>query len=106
MPISKEESKKIQQLAQEGKQTKRILEDYFPNLTYSEVAAEVRDWGERSALGRMRMITRRIHDLAECSSESERLERAKELQKLVRELYNNHKSSHDKLTTIREALEA
>jgi len=105
MPISKDESKKIQQFAQEGKQTKRILEDHFPHLTYSEVAAEVRDWGERSALGRMRMITRRINDLASCADEAGRVALAKELQKLVRELYNNHKSSHDKLTTIREALE-
>ena len=57
MPITKDESKKIQQFAQEGKQTKRIREDHFPHLSYAEVAAEVRDWGERSALGRMRMIT-------------------------------------------------
>jgi hypothetical protein len=105
MPLSKADSKKIQQFAQEGKQTKRILEDHFPHLTYAEVAAEVRDWGERSALGRMRMITRRINDLAASTKSSERAEMALELQKLVRELYNNHKSSHDKLTTIREALE-
>jgi len=105
MPLSKGESKKIQQLAQEGKQTKRIPEDHFPHLTYSEIATEVRDWGERSALGRMRMITRRINDLAACTKAAERAEMGKELQKLVRELYNNHKSSHDKLTTIREAFE-
>jgi hypothetical protein len=105
MPLSKDDSKKIQQFAQEGKQTKRILEDHFPHLKYAEVAAEVRAWGERSALGRMRMITRRITDMAASASSSERTEMAKELQKLVRELYNNHKSSHDKLTTIREALE-
>ena len=105
MPISKDESKKIQHLAQEGKQTKRILEDHFPHLTYAEIAAEVRDWGERSALGRMRMITRRINELAACTKAAERSEMAKELHKLVSELYNNHKSSHNKLTTIREALE-
>jgi hypothetical protein len=105
VPISKDESKKIQQLAQEGKQTKRILEDHFPHLTYAEVADEVRDWGERSALGRMRMITRRINDLAASTKAAERSEMAKELQKLVKELYNNHKASHDKLTTIREALD-
>jgi hypothetical protein len=64
MLLSKADSKKIQQFAQEGKQTKRILEDHFPHLTYTEVGAEVRDWGERSALGRMRMITRRINDMA------------------------------------------
>lgn len=105
MPITKDESKKIQQFAQEGKQTKRIREDHFPHLSYAEVAAEVRDWGERSALGRMRMITRRINDLASNDNSSERTAIAKELHGLTKQLYYNHKNSHDKLTKIREALE-
>ena len=105
MPPTKEESKKIQQFAQEGKQTKRIVEDYFPHLSYVEVAAEVRDWGERSALGRMRMITKRINDMTANGSEAERMAIAKELHGLTKQLYYNHKNSHDKLTKIREALE-
>jgi len=105
MPLTKAESIKIQQFAQEGKQTKRIFEDHFPHLSYAEVAAEVRDWGERSALGRMRMITRRINDLAMNGSQTERMAMAKELHGLTKQLYYNHKSSHDKLTKIREALE-
>jgi len=103
--MTKDESKKIQQLAQEGKQTKRIFEDHFPHLSYGEVATEVRDWGERSSLGRMRMITRRINDLAASNDAAERAVIAKDVHKLTKELYYNHKSSHDKLTKIREALE-
>ncbi len=105
MALSKDDSKKIQQLAMEGKQTKRIREDYFPHLSYAEVATEVREWGERSALGRMRMITRRINEMALSGNGTERTEIAKELHKLVKQLYSNHKTSHDKLTTIRDALD-
>jgi hypothetical protein len=105
MPISKADSKKIQQFAKEGKQTKRIVEDHFPQLSYAEVAAVVRDWGEKSALGRMRMITARLNDIAAMDDETARTKMVKEVQNLVKELYKNHKSSHDKLATIREALE-
>jgi hypothetical protein len=105
MPLTKEESKKVQQLAQEGKQTKRIFEDHFPHLSYGEIAAEVRAWGEKSALGRMRMITRRINDMAMNGSQAERLTIAKEIHGLTKHLYYNHKNSRDKLTKIREALE-
>lgn len=105
MALSKDDSKKIQQFAKEGKQTKRIFEDHFPHLSYAEVATEVRDWGEKSALGRMRMITSRLNELAAADDKAQRTEMAKEIQKLVKELYKNHKSSHDKLATIREALE-
>jgi hypothetical protein len=106
MAITKEESKKIKQLAQEGKQTKRIVEDHFPHLAYGEVAREVRDWGERSALGRQREITRKINILTSCDNLAERERMAKEIQKLVRDMYYAYKSSHDKLSTIREALES
>lgn len=105
MPITKEESKKIQQLAQEGKQTKRIVEDHFSHLTYGEVAKEVRDWGERSALGRQREITRKINTLTACGNLVERERMAKDIQKLVKDMYYAYKASHDKLSTIREALE-
>jgi hypothetical protein len=54
----------------------------------------------------MRMITRRLNDLVSTDDKAERTEIAKETQKLVRALYNNHKSSHDKLATIRDALDA
>lgn len=105
MALTEAESKKIQQLAQEGKQTKRIFLDHFPHLSYAEVAIEVRDWDEQSALGRMRKITRRINDIAANNDPAAREAIAKELCKLTKGLYENHKSSHDKLTKIREALE-
>ncbi len=104
MALSKADSEKIQKLAKEGKQTKRIFEDYFPYLSYREVAAEVRSWGEKSALGAQRMITRRIDDMAANDNLVERKAIAKELRDLTKKLYNNHKANHDKLTAIRDAL--
>ena len=105
MPLTKDESKKIQHFAQEGKQTKRIFEDHFPHLSYAEVAAEVRDWGERPAIGNVRMITKRINDMATSNSIPERMELAKQLRGLTKKLYDNHKTNHDKISKIREALE-
>ena len=51
------------------------------------------------------MITSRLNELAATDDKAKRTEMAKDVQKLVRQLYNNHKSSHDKLATIRDALE-
>jgi hypothetical protein len=51
------------------------------------------------------MITSRLNELAATDDKAQRTEMAKEIQKSVKELYKNHKSSHDKLATIREALE-
>jgi hypothetical protein len=51
------------------------------------------------------MITARLNDIAAMDDETARTKMVKEVQNLVKELYKNHKSSHDKLATIREALE-
>lgn len=51
------------------------------------------------------MVTRRLNELAVTDNKAKRTELAKDVQTLVRQLYNNHKSSHDKLTTIRDALD-
>ena len=52
------------------------------------------------------MITNRINSLIENKRGSERAEIAEELNELVWHLYSNHKKNHNKLTQIREALDA
>lgn len=104
MAISKADSEKMQKLAKEGKKISDIWKQYFPKLTYWDVFFEIYDAGGRSAMGVKRMITNRINAIAASTSKSERKELASELQELVWHLYNNHKSNHEKLTAIRQAI--
>jgi hypothetical protein len=103
MSVSKKDSERIAQLVSEGKQIKKIRSDYFPHLSYAEVQAEA---GKRNALGVMRMITARIDLLTSMDGAEERKRLAEELKALTKTLYKNHKLSHEKLTQIREALDA
>ncbi len=105
MEISKNDSKKMQRLAQEGKKIADIQKEYFPKLTYWDVYVEVYGAGKRSALGIKRMITTRLDAVAESKSKKERLEIAAELHELVWHLYNDHKRNHAKLSKIRVALQ-
>lgn len=106
MAVSKADSKKIQELAKEGKQIKQIRTENFPHLSYLDVYLEVRGSDGRSAIGIKRMITGRINALAESRRGAERAELAEELNELVWSLYTNHKANHKKLAQIRKALEA
>ncbi len=104
MAISKSDSKKMQRLAQEGKQISRIVKEDFPHLDYWDVYFEVYNAGERSSRGIKRMITTRLDAMAASRSKSERKTMVKELHELVWHLYNNHKTNREKLSKIRAAL--
>lgn len=104
MAISKSDSKKMQRLAQEGKQISKIVEEDFPHMDYWDVYLEVYSAGERSSRGIKRMITTRLDAMAASTSKSERKTMAKELHELVWHLYNNHKTNREKLSKIRAAL--
>ena len=106
MGISKSDSKKMQSLAQEGKQISKIVQEDFPNLDYVDVYFEVYSAGERSSRGIKRMITTRLDAMAASTKKSERKAMVKELHELVWHLYNNHKTNHDKLSKIRATLGA
>ena len=104
MAISMSDSKKMQRLAQEGKQISNIVTEDFPKLDYWDVYVEVYSAGERSSRGIKRMITTRLNAMAANTSKSERKAMAKELNQLVWHLYNNHKTNREKLSKIRAAL--
>lgn len=104
MAISKTDSKRMRQLAQEGKQISKILSEDFPKLDYSDVYFEVYNAGQSSALGIKRMITNRIEAMAANTSKTQRNIMATELNELVWHLYQNHKKNREKLSKIRAAL--
>ena len=104
MVIPKSDSKKMQRLAQEGKQISMIVNEDFPHLDYCDVYFEVYSVGERSSRGIKRMITIRLDAMAKSRSKSERNDMVKELHELVWHLYNNHKTNREKLSKIRAAL--
>jgi hypothetical protein len=102
--ISKADSQKMQQLAQEGRRITEIVRDEFPKLTYWDVYIEVYGAGKRSAQGVKHMITTRLTAMAASKSKSERAVMLDELQGLVWHLYENHKANQRKLAAIRAAL--
>jgi hypothetical protein len=101
--ITKADALKMKALAKEGKRISVIRKDYFPKLSYFDVYLTVYGSGGRSAMGVKRMITTRLAALAS-AKKAKRAELAEELQELVMHLYKNHKSNHEKLTQIRQAL--
>lgn len=54
--VEERDSKKMIQLAREGKQISKILEEDFPEYDYCDVYFEVYGSGEKSSLGIRRMI--------------------------------------------------
>jgi hypothetical protein len=104
MAISKSDSNKMRELAQEGKPISKIVNDYFPELDYWEVYLQVQGQGGHSAVGVKRTITNRLNEMVTNPSKPEREAIAKELNDLIWTLYNDHKTNHDKLRKIRGAL--
>ena len=103
MEILRKDAKKMQRLAQEGKQISRIVQDDFPTLNYWDVYIEIYGSGERSSRGIKRMITTRLNSLINATKDERRIV-VKELQELVWHLYGKHKKNHEKLDKIRKVL--
>ncbi len=104
MDITKADSEKMRRLVREGKQIKKIVQEDFPNLDYSDVYAEVYAHGDRGAIGIKRMISARLLDLVEKKSKGDRKAILQEIDDLVWQLYDNHKKNQRKLDKIRKAL--
>jgi hypothetical protein len=98
--MDKRDSEKMIQLAREGKQISKILEEDFPLYDYWEIYCEVYGAGEISALGAKRMISNRLGLLA-TASKSEQKEIIEEINDLVWRLYTRHKENQQKLDEIR-----
>ncbi len=104
MPVSKNDSKKMQRLAQEGKKISKILSEDFPDLDYLDVYFAVHEGGERSSLGVKREITNRLSELVENTIAKDRRKQSEVLHELIGYLYNSHKTNTAKLAKIRAAL--
>jgi hypothetical protein len=102
MSITPADSKKMKTLVQEGKQISKISVE-FPAYSYWEIYFEVYGDGQRSALGVKRMIANRLKKLVN-ASEEDRKRILEELNGLVWNLYNNHKTNQKKLQEIRRKL--
>lgn len=89
-------------LVQEGKQISKIMED-FPALSYWDIYFEVYGDGQRSALGVKRMIANRLNQIVDAPKE-DRKRIVEELNGLVWNLYNDHKTNQKKLQSIRGVL--
>lgn len=103
MVVPKNDSQKMQRLAQEGKQISKIQKEDFSNYSYWDVYIEVYGAGERSSRGIKRMITERLNKLIS-SPKSERRIIVSEIDELVWHLYDNHKINQKKIDAIRKAL--
>jgi len=103
MDISKKDAAKMQELAQEGKQIARIQRDNFPQYTYGQIYAAIYEAGGKGAQGIKRMITIRLKKLLHSNKEA-RASLIGEVQRLVTDLFENHKKNQKKLDKIRTAL--
>lgn len=109
MEISKEDKKRIKELASEGKTIADIWGQFkktYPDAEYVDIYWIVYGSGGQSALGVKRTITNRIKELVDLTGGNKKRfnEVVDELQELVNHLYKEHKKNRDKLAKIREAL--
>lgn len=102
--MNKKDREAIQELAHEGKQLSKIMENDFPEFEYWEIYEAVHDGGGKSALGVKRTIANRLNTLAETKKKNERAEIIEEIEELVWHLYGSLKSSQQKLEAIRKTL--
>lgn len=102
--ISKQDSARMNRLAQEGKQISRIVAEDFPELDYSDVYIEVYGAGERSSRGMKKMISIRLNKVVN-AGKPERRAIVEELHQLVWHLYENHKTNQRKINAIRKTLQ-
>lgn len=103
--MDKRDSEKMIQLAREGKQISKILEEDFHDsgYDYSDIYCEVHNAGERSSLGVRRMISNRLNKLI-IASKNEQKEIVEEIDCFVWHIYNRYKENQQKLDEIRSII--
>ncbi|WP_018212719.1 hypothetical protein [Desulfitobacterium hafniense] len=97
------DSKRMIQLAREGKAISRIWEEDFPKYNYWDIYWEVNLAGEPSAVGTKRKITNRLKKLK--TNDPGQQEIVEEINALVWHLYNRYKESQQKLDDIRRIID-
>ncbi len=104
MDISKKDAAKMRRLAQEGKQITRIQREDLPQYTYEQIYEVIYKAGGRSAGGIKSMVTTRLNKLLHSKKET-RASLINEIQRLVTDLFENHKKNQKKLDKIRKVLQ-
>jgi hypothetical protein len=102
--MNKKDKDAIQNLAREGKQISKIMEQDYPEYDYWEIYQAVYDDGGKSALGTKRTIANRLTTLVETGKKQERVAIIKEIEDLVWHLYDSLKNSQQKLDAMRKIL--
>jgi hypothetical protein len=98
--VDQRDSARMIQLAREGKQISRIVEEDFPQYDYWEVYWEVNLAGESSAQGTMKKISNRLLKLRNTKNQ----DLVDETRELIRALYTRYREDHKKLDAIRKTL--
>ena len=107
MAISKQVSKKICKLAQEGKTCAHIQREDFPNLTWWDIRWVLELAGTSSSLGLMREITGKLNRARKTVKKDKKLsDDLLRVNKLARQLYERSKEDYKRLDRIRKAVEA
>jgi hypothetical protein len=101
--LDERDTKKMIQLAREGKRISKIWEVDFPNYDYYEIYGEIVLAGEKSIMGVKRMITTRLKKIA-AASDSKRDGLIDEVNNLVLYLYVRNKEHQKKLDEIRKVI--
>lgn len=101
--MDERDSKKIIQLAREGKEISKICEEDFPQYDYWDVYFEVIVAGEKSSVGVKRMITNRLKKITSVPKD-EQVELIDEINHLISHLYDRYKESQIKLDKIRNVI--
>jgi len=106
MAISKKDAKKMQRLAQEGKQISRIVQEDFPNLTWWDVRGVLEEAGTSSSRGLMQEITNKLNKTRSAVNRNKKLsDDLLRVSKLARQLYERGKEDYKRLNRIRKAVE-
>lgn len=102
--MDERDSKKMIQLAREGKSISKIVDEDFPQCTYWDVYMAVYAGGEKSAVGVKRKISNRLKKIPSLPIE-EQADMLEEIDELVWHLYDRYKESQQKLDDIRGVIE-
>ena len=106
MAISKQVSKRICKLAQEGKTCVQIQREDFPNLTWWDVRWVLELAGTSSSLGLMREITGKLNRARKTVKKDKKLSVVLlRVNNLARQLYERGKEDYKRLDRIRKAVE-
>ncbi|MEN6411928.1 MAG: hypothetical protein ABFC84_04060 [Veillonellales bacterium] len=103
MVVDDKDSKKMIQLAREGKGIKEVWEEDFSNYDYWDVYWTIKNGGVTAAREIKKQITMKLNQITSESTERQK-ELIDEIQELIWQLYSSHKENRKKLEDIRKVI--